>query len=1007
MDNYFILLELPFDPPVEDPAVIEGAIEQKAAQWKTEARSRYAKKKLHAEECLRHLEDIRAVMFNTGARRAAAAEARKRKEEKRKSLQLELALLHAEGGTLSREELEEKGKAFGPYGFREDEIRQLFEACRKRGEREIDPGQVSDWEQVRNVRELLERLQIPGRALDASRTLAPDLYDFLGLSPEDPAGRLRKAAEAINRKALGEGEKTREGGIRQKLSGLCLAIFKDEESKGRYDRFVRLTRYAAVNDAVDDCALRNQKKIKPEVKEELVSFAVRDWGIGVSDASVYIGNYCAYKGYILTENKVICSRCGAENPAESAVCAACGEALAVLCPACGQRSAVGTEVCAGCGFRLRDLERIRGLRGQAEREIQALDFPAAAAHLEEAGKLWPGDPRLPALRARMADLRQRSEAGLARLREAVRARQYVTALGRYAAVRDAFPAYRDRALEQTLADAVRGARSLCEQARACGRRDEVLRLCAQAAALCADLPDIRILRVQYPPDPPSNFTVKADSQGRGNALSWTAVPGGRPVHYVVLRGDRGPVRSPGDGVDGKVIFRGTASAFWDPDVEPGAVYWYNVFAEQDGVLSSGAAEDGGKVADLFEMGPVSVAPGDGSLRLLWAAPPRRAAVEVYLCGPGGERHLTRTRAESFLLTGLPNGVRQRFRVALSYALDGKTAETAGVTVSAMPVCPPDQVETWWVRPAQEDAHEAVWRHRGEGEVRLFASDRRPARRAGDVIPLAVLEQEMTALQTRPLPPASAGELRQGEDGAAFRCGGAEALYVTAASVRSGFAVFGPLVRVGRGMSAAIRDIRAVNGRIQLFLDAPREASGFAVLYRFDRFPTDPSDPQAARQDCTRREYAIHDAILLEGPEERTYYFTVFAWFDRDGEREWSSGARRVFHRAPRTVVTYAVFPARGLFGKRTVTLEFRADRRQFTLPETDVLSAVGAPPIFRDAASLLQTIPSQEVEGVLRVKIPLSGETPGDTYIKPVFRGEDAQAACQLRLDVRSNLKIT
>lgn len=988
MENYFLLLGLPFDPPETDESKIEAAIKQKKNQWSDQLNSSTdAVIQAKASEYLAHLRDIRAVMLESASREKAAREAKAIKGSKQAQLEQKLSLYRTKGDTLSQEDLQQILKLFGPFGFTQDEITRLFGPKKSQ---ELDLTDILDKSKSDRVRRFLQQLDTPGRTL----------YHFLDLPHTASVDQLRKAAVAMQNRIQAKGNQTGMDNASKELCGLCEVIFKDSISKRKYDNYVSLTRHTQINDAVDELALSNHMEISLRMKEGLIDMAVRHCQISVSDASIYISNYCAYMGYTLPGDKVACGQCGAENPAGSVNCAKCGRPLFIICPSCGRRCDASAAVCSRCGFKLEHMDRAIALCGLAEQAIESLDFQTAAGHLADADRLWPHNKLTPPLQSRLSEYRQR--AGTETLREAVESRRYLEARQQYNAIRSRFPTYSDPALEQKMSAAIDAAQALFLQANRSSREDEVLTLCAQAAALCTDYPGIQELRAKYPPAPPAGFSVKADPRARGNALSWAVPSGGRAARCIVVRSHAGPVQNR---VDGKEIFQGNASSYWDRDIEPGVTYWYNVFLQRDGVLSSGAAEGCQEVVNLFEIGEVSVTPGDGSLRLSWGRLPHSATAELYLAGPGGERHHASIQAESFLLTGLTNGEEQRFRIALSYPIGRRKRETAGVTFSAAPVCPPAQVETLRVQPAQKGMYQAIWRHTGPGEVRLFASSRRPGWHAGDLVPLSALEQEMTALPTHPL--TSSGTLRQGERGALFRDPGWETLYVTAAAVRSRSAVFGPLARAGNGASVRIQDIRPVNGRIHLFLDAPQDSSGFAVLYRLDRFPADPTDPEAVRQDFTSQQYKIKNALLLESLEERAYYFTVFAWFDQGGERVWSPGAERVFDCSPRAVITYAISPPRGFFGGRCVTLEFQADVKQFTLPDIDVLSAVGAVPMFRASASLLHTIPSQRVEGSLKVKIPLPKGTPKDTYIKPIFRDDSAQAGSQLRLKLRSDHKVT
>lgn len=208
-------------------------------------------------------------------------------------------------------------------------------------------------------------------------------------------------------------------------------------------------------------------------------------------------------------------------------------------------------------------------------------------------------------------------------------------------------------------------------------------------------------------------------------------------------------------------------------------------------------------------------------------------------------------------------------------------------------------------------------------------------------------------------------------------------------------------------TVTIRDIRAVNGKISIYIDAPQGAAGFEVLYRFDRFPAEPSDPEAIRRHISIKQYQYDNAIVLDILEEKKYFFTVFAEYRQDGESRCSTGSERLFDNSPKVNITYSISVTRRPFGERFVTLEFETAAEKFALPAIDVMCAVGNAPMFRASAKLFCSISAQEVDGVLQIRIPLPKDTPRDTYIKPFFRDEAAQAGNQLRLKPQSNYKIT
>src|SRR2546421_1235618 len=49
---------------------------------------------------------------------------------------------------------------------------------------------------------------------------------------------------------------------------------------------------------------------------------------------------------------VVCSNCGAENPAGKRFCGDCGSALASVCSSCGGSNAAGKRFCGDCGAPL-------------------------------------------------------------------------------------------------------------------------------------------------------------------------------------------------------------------------------------------------------------------------------------------------------------------------------------------------------------------------------------------------------------------------------------------------------------------------------------------------------------------------------------------------------------------------------------------------------------------------------------------------------------------------------
>ena len=238
MENYFILLELPFDPPVTDTAKINEAIAKKQAQWSRDQQNPV--KKAKASEYLANLENIKKVMLDPNERQKEAAKAKQIKDSKSKELEAKLKLYRAKGDSLSDKDLKQLVKLFGPFGFTEAEITKKFGTGTKKEEK-IDPSEVLDKTQARNIKNYMQQLDMKDKTL----------YDFLSLPSTATCNQLCEAADSMKKKILAKGDKTGRDNAIQSLCGLCVIIFKDPASKRKYDNYVNLTKYGAVNDAVD------------------------------------------------------------------------------------------------------------------------------------------------------------------------------------------------------------------------------------------------------------------------------------------------------------------------------------------------------------------------------------------------------------------------------------------------------------------------------------------------------------------------------------------------------------------------------------------------------------------------------------------------------------------------------------------------------------------------------------------------------------------------------------
>lgn len=1005
-DNWYVVLELEFDPPVEDEHKIEEKIEERSKFWSTHFND--FKRGAQYRSWHQNIPQIKKDMIGpANIRKQLAEEARVITygpvDKLLKTIGRKGNITSEEGDKLSKklkislDMVKKRSKALGikwVEGTSAD-FQSIYDKYYK-----VKPQNFATYD---GMKEMLSAFHVD------------NLYDFLYAgtlvknADKLPYDKLRQRA-AEKKKA--EFYKTDSvSGSGAKLCGQCDIIFKDNSSKEVYDKYLDyLKRRSILEDAKSIAEISGE--LTEEQSDEIIGqltqiFRDRKTAESVLTAfckiekiSFHTGSRAAGTG---TEKIKIC-RCGCMNDVSDGrkICSNCGLELVIKCPKCGSENDANIKVCK-CGFKFENIDKAIALCEQAEYAIDSLDFTVAKAHLSDAERYWPGSGKVVSLKQRLGEYEGRVGIEVKKMREAIKNKRYCEARNQYQSIQRLFSGYSDRAIEEEIEQAISRAKRLYEQAKTTRVEKDILELCAKAYELCIDLPGIRELMPA--PVGVTGFKVSADSVSRTNIISWTPVSD-RSVRYIVVRSRNGWVQNLSDG---EIIFRGSTSSYADRCIEAGVPYYYNVFSERAGVYSKGAKGDFKEIINLFEVQKAVVTAADSSLNIAWNLLPGNAAAEIYeVHGNGSERHLASSLANSYLISNLENDHTYRYRVALSYLVEGKKQETKGVIVAGIPTCPPLPIDTLRVKPMQEGRFEAVWvKPDNQGEVRLYGSAIKPQYHIGDVISIQELEGKMAQLQQQNLSVQTMDSLKNDEDGASFQCTGDEMMYIVAAVVKAGSAVFGNIARAGNGESVTIKSIRPVNGKINIYIDAPENATGFIVLYRFDQFPVDISDIKATRKYIPLKQYQLNSAIILDTLEERKYYFSIYAEFRQDGEKDYSSGTDCVFDNSAKINITYSISVNKKLFGENSVVLEFEAECREFTLPEIEVMSAIGNTPMFKASAQLFYTIPSQSVNGSVQVRIPIPKNMPRDTYIKAFFKDNSMQNSNQLRLKLRSSYKIS
>lgn len=999
-DNWYIILELEFDPPVEDEQVIADKIDERAKFWSTH----FNDFKMGAQYRTWHqkIPQIKKDMLGeTNIRKQLAADA----------CMIVYGAVDRHLRTIGR-----KGDITSEEANRlSQKLKISIDVVKKRAEKLGIKWIVTDYQKIYD--KYYKTKPQNAAAFDGMKQMlasfnVENLYDFLYANTQQnnanqlPCETLRKKAAEKKKEEFYKNDSI--SGTGSKLCGQCELTFKDESSKAIYDKYLEYTKRKAVLDYA-----KNIADISGRLTAEQCDYFIGQLTQIFRDrklAEEVLTAFCEIEkiSYSIagtenhTANIKVC-RCGCINDVSDGrkVCSNCGLELVIKCPICGTENDANINVCK-CGFKLENIDKALALCEQAEHAIDSLDFTAAKAYISDAGRYWPNSLKVQALQERLVECEQRVGKEVTKMHDAIREKHYWEARIQYTSIRKLFPDYSDTSIEQEITRAITEAQSLFNQAKKLKIEKDIFELCAQAYDICSDLPGIKELMPA--PPPVTGMAVYANGNTRSNIISWSPI-NDKSIRYIVVRSSSGWVHHISDG---DIIFRGSVTSYSDKAIEPGVAYYYNVFAERAGVYSQGAQGDIKEVVNLFEISNVSIAASDSSLNIMWDPLPHNATAEIkQVSSTGAEKLVATSSSDCYLISGLNNGTTYSFHVYLSYIVNGKKIYTEGTVISGVPDCPPKPIDTLRVKPYKDGTFEAIWIQDGPDDVRLFCSTQKPKYNIGDIVSIANLEQEMHLLQQYPLSYKTRQNLKPYESGALFKYNGEELLYISAVAVKSGSAVFGSLARVSKDEIVNIKAIRPVNGQINIYIDAPSSATGFVVLYRFDQFPSDISDVKTIRKYIPIKQYQINSSIVLDTLEPKKYFFSVFAEFRRDGDKDYSIGTDYLFDNTPKLDITYSISVSKKLFGEPSIVIEFESENRQFELPDIEIMAAVGNIPMFKASAKLFYSIPAQHVDGTLKVRIPLPKELAKNTFIKAFFKDEQAQIGNQLRLKLNSNYKIS
>lgn len=980
-NNWYLILELEYAPnPVTDEAVIDAKIEEKKRYW-----SGHFNDMRHGAEYrtyVQMLPQIKSDMHDPQIRQRMIADACAQFYQKIDPILKQLGMTEIPKDTIeaiakkvkeSPDVVEKRAKELGYKiaAAKHADAQKIFDQYYMKG-----PEHADRYNQDKNQ---LESLGFK------------NLYEFLAqnmeVTPREMAGNdcssLCDRAKVLSSTLYTRNDSTSSAG--SKLASRCLEAFQNESEKKLYDDYLAFSQTKAVLDRVSELYSFNadMEGAMSNATDQLTQI-VKDRKL----AKKILASFCIVRKIPFHEQSdseekdiTIC-RCGCINhvpQGQQGFCTNCGRSLLMKCPKCGSLNPNSVHACAKCGFVYDNVDKADGACAMAEDCLAKMNFEAASMQLDNAESYWPGYDRAQKLRERLQAMQKQLGDISAQMANACRGKKYYEAKQLFEKIRTYSPSYRNESAEAEITAAIGEAEKYKQLAKSSAGEEAIIDACTKAYEAASDCPGIAQIMGSHKPAAPVSLQISANPANNVNVIAWSPAPGKAigTIYYLVRRREGA---RPISASDGDLVGRVSGTSVNDMNISPGVEYYYAVYAERAGITSEKGLLSAQPVVNLFEISHAAAAAGDKSVALSWEMPPENATPEVVRIANGKKETIPVANMTGVLDKDLVNDQPVSYHICLSYHIGMKTLRTPGVDLTATPTKPPLPIEHVVINPAENGVYKLAFENPENAKVQFYYAKKRPDYLVGDLIPVSDLERSMKELQLQ----------RTGDNEGTFRYTGDDTIYILAVVIQQGSAVAGSIVRASRGGAVKIESVFRANGKIILKTNMPKECTGFIVLYRHDHLPEDLGDKKASRKFISKRQFEYDNALSFDDDRKGPYYITVFAEFRRVGEdTDYSDGTDcELSDPKQKTTIFYTIDVRKKLFGKPEISITFHANTDTFVLPDIDVMSAVGAAPVFHHSAVLYQTIQGCEIKGSKKVAL-VPKSCAKNTYVKPFLSDED------------------
>lgn len=955
--NIFILLDLDPDKPWNQ-VEFERLLEEKRREWsrlvnRPDLIASQAKKNLGL------IPKIKGIAKNETLRLAQAEDAKEerlmKKAESLKLLDANLGLLQAKGYIL-QQEFDQLLTSFRGV-LLEIELRNRINVPLIKEKPKNQKRESLDVSRAKSISNKLSLLNFP------------TLYALLGSDENTESKILYKKADVIRKQKADSMDKSAENTLIAELMGECLAIFKNEEERAKYDESLRIAGFEDTKAKID-LAAQVTKEIDARQLDQILRDA-RQKGLDPEETLSVIKEYAVQKKYtivipagLVEKYREIhrCGYCKQLNDAANDYCTTCGKSLRDPCPRCNNSVVSDAMACGSCGFPTGNRAFVSLLLDDAEQSGINFNYPLALEHLEQAHQAWPVDGKDP-LSQKINELTEKMKRGfeiqkeaIDKIETAIRKKQFYTArellpgLSKVCQQSSQLVSDHSRTIKEALSQTER----LLSQARSIDQStpEKVILGYQAVLAVCQDCQEARRILAQTPPSPPTNLQARVT--GKLIQLTWSQSPS-RNIQYSVVRKEGSRPVSIEDGSEICVV---NSTNYDDTSAEIGISYFFTVFSNREGVYSRDGASLATPVMVVDDVENLCAQVLNHQISLSWINPPNVNEIIVVR----SEKKYPTSNTDGIPITildsnqAIDNKVQSEaeyfYTVFCQFKnISGQLVLSRGKSIKAIPQTPPEPIK----------------------EVKISASGGPDSRRLhfrwprvlkGDVVLLK--SPVSTGLIDDAIIPASElnryGQiLKANSENATDELNTLGLCYYQPVVIFQGMAYIGREHRFVSIDDISDLSVQNLGHALRLKWQWPQNCNEVIVAFSYSGWP-EQEGKGGTTITLTRAQYDLNGFFDIHRPLVADHYIIVYAVIGQGEQRIVASGeytgARKLVCLKSRILLEYEIKPS-VLKKKFSLCLYIKGEG---DLPKMVLIRKHGALPMNKSDGDLVLTLNAQKIQ---------------------------------------------